>query len=1301
MPNNRGFAIALDALMAIILVTALLVFLSQQPDLPSPGIDTSKRLKEITHNAFATLENSGILGDYLVERVFDANSARDINREAKKLVPGNVDLKVKITAFQATTDMAYCRNQQRFETCFDTPNAIVSMAGKEPPPGKEVVYGKKILAIRQPGGETKGPSGEILCTMQGELAPKKTKKPFSYAWFDENTASIEFQAYAHSNSMACASTMPPTGGPPDNPPGRVAEYSTVTLKARNQTRDPLDVYLILDKSGSMETYDMQISSSKVTGVPASGGKCNTGNPDQNNACTSVSDYQTNCGWPNPPASHPACGTLPSSLPNYTNWQTLGATFDLNQQIVNLLKGPDSLLFFILTPQRYWPALRLGYCGTNTGEPNGTLTCYNDFPPFIQALQNGIQAGGYPNHYNYGGYTYFGKGGIAPGNTFAISAWNDQSEPTYDAPLDGYLRADSRNDSIGAVNVPVPQAEESTGPFQDSDFNLVARIQIPDGGAIPTGTITVGMDSYTFSDYIPAINRLMGMNIALAWNSDQYPSVGRGFAVRNRYTGPGLEPDPNVANPPGDYAGDRKCDDGHCVIIGYCSAGSCPYGYFMQPREAGDTGAMPCIGGNLNVSPNNKSKNQSASYCINQGAGDGGDYTGRLPPGTYDILLATDTAFDAGAISVKLSLYQFVAELGTLSSTGGKCNGQDCSFSVNSQTNCPVPPQDNGPNCLYIPGNESCTSTQETVVKQFTVFSEDYYRGIVIKPKMYNYTGSCDYATFGVRYPSGSSIPVKLMDVRAVPQNGATGFQTEFGLNAKSIHPGRNQTITTPIPIGVYEVFGWAPTTAGPALMDVNFYEQRIDAAQYAASNFIDNNNWKFEDTIGTITFSNGADELRSLLHMDDINREILKGDMDGIAVNGETNIYSSISLARSRLSDIGKNSRQFIILLSDGLANLPPPPQDPLQLAIGEARDAYDFDHVVTYTIAFGMDAIDWNAQVGAWQCKQPLTLIAIAGGGKCYPANDPQQLVEIYNLIANQIQQQLGKTDLEMPLYLGQWIDSPECNPEEECGLDPNPDCPQGIYLRRHTNWEPETFDDFCWPSVGNWYQAGSNESIVFKDILINQIGDWWDANFSVAWPCGGEHCFEEMTFPLTNDLEPRKGTKVTITDLPIVPWPADDNSGFPEQQTISIRTKDLGAKFLDGNIFSNKTNLRVRLQNLQDLNINLNGHQENLCPIGQIEARFFRNTSPEPPDFNQTPALSTCVNPDANSDGIMIPLEFKDFMEQIQNGEGGYIFVEINPNRGTNPIFQCKDNDYDKIFCFAEPAIKYFLLEYWSWLK
>ncbi len=1190
MPNNRGFAIALDALMAIILVTALLVFLSQQPDLPSPGIDTSKRLKEITHNAFATLENSGILGDYLVERIFDVNSARDINREAKKLVPGNVDLKVKITAFQATTDMAYCRNQQRFETCFDTPNAIVSVAGKEPPTGKEIVYGKKILAIRQPGGETKGPNGEVLCTMQGELAQKKTEKPFSYAWFDANTASIEFQAYAHSNSMACASTMPPTGGPPDNPPDRVAEYSTVTLKARNQTRDPLDVYLILDKSGSMSQLDMNLQN------PASGqfneGKC-LNSAYQSVDCTPDITISGNCGN--------------YSIPGIETWIPVGS-FDLSQETYNRLMAGN-----------YPPNNNIAFWNQYTS--GSGYQCSN---PKIRIKQPGTG-------------TYF----YAGGGTSMDSAW-----------IAAWVHANQATIGTWGIELWADQPTQITRPLSVSMWKGFRLATIINGGAVPG----VPKDS----SCIP--------------NESDWRSVGT-ISI----TDPGFHTLSATVNHNYDYP------------EGVCGVGA---------RLKNPSGVVVGTFGPSKNSPVTVTYGTSWDDPLS----DSPPYDPVLfPTGDYNVEAWADRTVTISSIVYEHKV--FVSKIEPITIPG-------------------LNPPEPYPTVAYDAGlcsSPPATCTASTIIYGTCILNGPDYttnadlssyeisaspRGMRADITNYNYQGVCTNQVYKIINPSGTAV----VTVAGAKPSGnkcmTINRNNMYDNNPAWPGSGACTDATSTLSPGTWKVQGWSDSQS-PFM--VTWKQQKIDAAQYAASNFIDNNNWKFEDTIGTITFSDTAQELRSLLHMDDINREILKGDMDGIEVNGETNIYSSISLARSQLNSIGKNARQFIILLSDGLANLPPPPQDPLQLAIDEARDAYGFDRVVTYTVAFGMDAIDWNAQVGAWQCKQPLTLIAIAGGGKCYPANDPQQLVEIYNLIANQIQQQLGKTDLEMPLYPGQWINNPTCNPSTECGLDPNPDCPQGIYLRRHTNWEPEIFDDFCWSSIGNWYQAGNNESIVFKDILINQIGDWWDANFNVAWPCGGEHCFEEMTFPITNDLEPRKGTRVTITDLPIVPWPTDNNSGFPEQQTLSIRTRDLGVKFLDGNIFSNKTNLRVRLQNLQDLNINLNGHQEAKdgyanpppCAVGEIEVRFFRNTSPEPPDFNRTPTLSVCINPDANTDDVMIPLEFKDFMEQIQNGEGGYIFVEINPNRGTNPIFQCKENDYDKIFCFAEPAIKYFLLEYWSWLK
>lgn len=1231
LQNRKGFAIALDALMAIILVTALIVFLSQQPDLPSPGIDTSYRLKEITNNAFATLENSGILGDYLVERVFDVNSARDVNREAEKLVPGNVDLKVKITAFQATTDMAYCRNQQRFEACFD--NAIVSVAGKEPPGGKEVVYGKKILAIRQPGGGARGPDGEVLCTMQGELVPKKTET-LSYAWFGTGIPSIEFRAEAYSNSMACASLVPPNGSPPDNPPGRVAEYSTIALKARNQTRDPLDVYLILDKSGSMATYDMNLRSKS--------GNFNEGTCIGVACRASDEGILTNCGvFPGEVAG--ACGNYkndPNVFDYYTNYGK-NLSWTLSDANFNTME-PDSKLVFVQNfPYGYYGACRAcdNFDMSNTRTP---FIRVRKKDPVVEATRV------------WANYAYFTKTQVESGSQFDINGWNSDPNP---------------DNKWAWLAVTIPQ-----NPVAVEDHGSIPKSEDANCNFTPPTLPQCNSDKSVCGQYhrfktviapnsFPVLNGRSDTNILMETKLEMFFST-------NGICKPDIQ------------------------VLFSDSGGSTPL--FKPARTTGCSGSP-------------------YDYCFfyfpDTGMFRYDDYGARLPMGTYDFYVASDQNLTEASSRVSYAVFLDYIVQPPQTYDSGFCGGASCFYSSTSPKNCPNPPWMNNVDRFFELNSEWKTMTNEQNLDSFTIASGNpFLRGLRVQETFWGYNGACEVAASGFTtpVPPADSNHILMVIPRNENKTVSHGINHPPSVDYQHVNVNDNP-LTPPILNGTYTVKGWAPEQTS---YQISWVEQRIDAAQYAASGFIDNNNWKFEDTIGTITFSNTAQELTSLRHMDDFNRGKLKGDMNYIITGGETNIADAILKARIQLRDIGKNSRQFIILLSDGLANQPPPPQDALQLAINEASTGYNqqppLQQIITYTIAFGRDAIDWNAQTGAWQCKEPLTRIAIAGGGKCYPANDPQQLAEIYNLIANQIQQPLGKTDLEMPLYSGQWINNPICNPPSECGSEPDPGCPTGIFLRKYANW-PEQFTDDCWPPAENWHQAGNNESIVFKDILINQIGDWWDANFNVAWPCDGDHCFKQLTFPPTNP-EPGKGTKITVKQPPtVIFWPTDDGGSSPEQQTVSIRTRDLGVKFLDGNIVLNQTNLRVQLKNLQELPIDLTGHKEPKwqnpypppCDPAQIEMRFFQNMGPEPPPFDSAPVYSVCVNPDDDSDNIMIPGEFLDFVEQIPNGQGGYLFVEINPNRGTKPILQCRDNDYDKIFCFPNPAIKYFLLEYWSWLK
>jgi hypothetical protein len=1255
--RNNGFAIALDALMAIILVTALLVFLSQQPELPSPGLDTSQRLKEVTSNAFASLENSGILGDLLVEQIFNSGTGEEVFLEAQKLVPVNVDLRVKITAFNPTEDMDYCRNQRRFEACFQ--NAGVSNGGSGLPTGKEIVYGKKLVVIRQPGSENTT-NGVTLCVPEEENFSPQTN-PFSYASFqDANIPVIDFRALAYSNSMACASGSAADGSvipasnsdPPDNnPPGHAAEYSTVTLKARNQTRNPLSVYMILDKSGSMSTYDMNLQS--VSGSFGEG-TCN------NTACHSTdSGIQTNCGTQGGITAS-ACGDYlanPAVTTYYTNYgkTTTWTLSDANYSLFQALPGNAKLLFIQNPSYNYY-----GACASCDSKQQSTKRT-----PFITVSATNPSATAYREWANQ---LYFNKTDLLAGQQFTVSGWNSYN------PIDPYSRPKWAWMAI---------ADPVQGILPENNF------------VIPKS------EDVQFCDYAPPIVEECLDGVCGQYHRFRTVHVPDDFAV---LTG---RPDQNILIQAyvylGPFATTSICPPSIKVLF------TRPDGFqqFLDPLVWACSPSAPydfCY-----------------AYFPNTGRLYWSDYGARLPMGTYEFYIASDQEIEVDYSAIFYNVFLGYLFPPTQSYDSGECSGNDCFYTTSQPQNCPNPSQGNDLGRFFSSGNAQQVMTDEKTLDSFSVPEGMFLRGIQASETITNYNGGCPFAATGFIDPLNDSNHVLLnfLISASTVHSHSINNPPNVPYHRLDVH-----TIIPPIPSGTYAVKGWAAQAS--TQYTVTWQEQRIDAAQAAASNFINNDNWKEKDEIGLVVFSDNAQELFPLSGVDAETRADLENQMKTIATGGETNIYDAIHIAHDRLNSTAQNQRRFIVLLSDGLANLPTNPSDPdyaLHQAVGEAQTAYGIDGIITYTIAFGRDAIDWNPELnqglGGWQCKEPLTEIATAGGGKCYPANDQQQLAEIYELIAGQIQQDLGQTDLEMPLYPGQLINAPQCNPgnpEIECGLsqESESECPlsRGIYLRKYTSHFPDELTDTCWSTISSgqpWHLVGNDESLVFKDILINQVNTWWDANFNVAWPCDGEHCVQELVFP-PSDPTFGNGTRI-ITSNPeaVIPWPTDDGTGEPEQQTISVRNRNLGIELVDGNIdVSNTAHLHARLSNLGELNINLSGHSESQwpsqspppCNEKEIAVRFFQNASGSPPDFDDPPAASFCVNPDPNNGDVMLPAAIKSIYPDIANGVG-YFIAEINPNRGSSPILQCRDNDWSKIFCFSEPRTSFFVLEYWGWLQ
>ncbi|MDZ4256732.1 MAG: VWA domain-containing protein, partial [archaeon] len=183
--------------------------------------------------------------------------------------------------------------------------------------------------------------------------------------------------------------------------------------------------------------------------------------------------------------------------------------------------------------------------------------------------------------------------------------------------------------------------------------------------------------------------------------------------------------------------------------------------------------------------------------------------------------------------------------------------------------------------------------------------------------------------------------------------------------------------------------GWAylaVDNAIPGLITIDLSQgPKVDQAIVAAQTFIDFNGWSvLQDQMGLVTYN-------TLSYLDEVltsNFAAVRNTIGNIVAFGGTATGSAIDRATNELQSVRANplALKFQVLMSDGQTNYG---TDPDTAAIAAANA-----NIIIYTIGFGADADE-----------DELKSIASITGGQYYFASDANALVDIYALIAQNIQ--------------------------------------------------------------------------------------------------------------------------------------------------------------------------------------------------------------------------------------------------------------------------------------------------------
>ncbi|MDP2974557.1 MAG: hypothetical protein Q8N60_05895, partial [Candidatus Diapherotrites archaeon] len=272
----KGIAISIDALLAMILTIAFIGFIGigLQQESETTEIRATTNLSQATDDAFTALDKSGFLAYQLVDRYSEPITleqrrmiANAIDTNAKKMLPENIGMKVKISEYVPPSNLTACKSatdSTKFDTCFPAiARTSFESDVEEIPTDKEVTHGRKIQILKQ-SISAAGPTRECEIV---DLDLKEEKNEQKTAMLEEvppiDRLLLTEVIVEPSNYIACheASDAPLVNREP-----------TVTAKMRDLARQPVAIMLAMDESGSMAEYDMKQTSLTPTGS-FNAGKC--------------------------------------------------------------------------------------------------------------------------------------------------------------------------------------------------------------------------------------------------------------------------------------------------------------------------------------------------------------------------------------------------------------------------------------------------------------------------------------------------------------------------------------------------------------------------------------------------------------------------------------------------------------------------------------------------------------------------------------------------------------------------------------------------------------------------------------------------------------------------------------------------------------------------------------------------------------------------------------------------------------------------------------------------------------------
>jgi len=227
--------------MAISLSIVLsVIFLAQSVPYEDMPVQTTIISQQNVDDVFTLLDTTGYILTTL-DSNSPSNAVGFIYNRASLSLPSNMNLRIQLQQY-VTDNMGACKADRNFSSCFPDANRTISTAGLALPTDKSIIRGKKIYVRRQPPSD---------CNLTYAVTAPVIESPFckpsqNDILFDHHPfPSINFQA-EDLNLVFDVNVVPPSSIQCDQ---NVTINLSVTVP--EYLRDPVDIMLVMDRSGSM------------------------------------------------------------------------------------------------------------------------------------------------------------------------------------------------------------------------------------------------------------------------------------------------------------------------------------------------------------------------------------------------------------------------------------------------------------------------------------------------------------------------------------------------------------------------------------------------------------------------------------------------------------------------------------------------------------------------------------------------------------------------------------------------------------------------------------------------------------------------------------------------------------------------------------------------------------------------------------------------------------------------------------------------------------------------------------------